>query len=72
MARPWYGGRVPVPVGSSRLERILGDVVARAVREIDPSRSPRRAIVAAYKLGLVDDETLWIGMLADRNLTSHP
>jgi len=28
-------------------------------------------MVAAYKLGLIDDETLWIGMLTDRHLTSH-
>lgn len=38
MARPWYGDRVPVSVGNSRLDRILCDVVARAVREIHPRR----------------------------------
>jgi nucleotidyltransferase substrate binding protein (TIGR01987 family) len=44
---------------------------AVAEREGLAAESPRRAIVAAYKLGLIDDETLWIGMLTDRNLTSH-
>ncbi len=33
--------------------------------------SPRRALTAAYKLGIVKDEGLWFEMLRDRNLTSH-
>jgi nucleotidyltransferase substrate binding protein (TIGR01987 family) len=33
--------------------------------------SPKRALIAAHKLGLVEDELLWLDMLRDRNLTSH-
>ncbi len=35
------------------------------------AESPRRAVTAGYKLGLVKDESLWLEMLQDRNLTSH-
>ena len=35
------------------------------------AESPRRALTAAHKLGLVRNETLWLEMLQDRNLTSH-
>lgn len=35
------------------------------------AESPRRALTSGYKLGLVKDETLWLEMLRDRNLTSH-
>lgn len=33
--------------------------------------SPKRALIAAHKLGLIEDEMLWLDMLRDRNLTSH-
>lgn len=36
-----------------------------------PAESPKRALIAAYKMGIVKDETLWLDMLRDRNLTSH-
>ncbi|HEY4187242.1 MAG TPA: HI0074 family nucleotidyltransferase substrate-binding subunit [Polyangia bacterium] len=42
-----------------------------AEREGLPAESPRRALIAGYKLGLLQDETLWLDMLRDRNLTSH-
>lgn len=35
------------------------------------AESPRRALVAAFKMGIVTDEALWLEMLRDRNLTSH-
>jgi nucleotidyltransferase substrate binding protein (TIGR01987 family) len=35
------------------------------------AESPKRALVAAFKLGIVTDEALWLEMLRDRNLTSH-
>jgi nucleotidyltransferase substrate binding protein (TIGR01987 family) len=34
-------------------------------------KSPRDAIKAAYGYGWIDDETLWINILHDRNLSSH-
>lgn len=33
--------------------------------------SLKRALTAAYKMGVVKDEALWLDMLRDRNLTSH-
>lgn len=33
--------------------------------------TPREAIVEAFAAGLVDDESAWLEMLRDRNLTSH-
>jgi nucleotidyltransferase substrate binding protein (TIGR01987 family) len=33
--------------------------------------SPRRALMAGYKLGVLEDGALWLDMLADRNATSH-
>ncbi|MBN1960350.1 MAG: nucleotidyltransferase substrate binding protein [Deltaproteobacteria bacterium] len=33
--------------------------------------SPKAALRAALKLGLIDDEKLWLDMLVDRNLSSH-
>jgi nucleotidyltransferase substrate binding protein (TIGR01987 family) len=42
-----------------------------ADREGLGAESPRRAVVAAYKLGIIEDETLWLDMMSDRNLTSH-
>jgi nucleotidyltransferase substrate binding protein (TIGR01987 family) len=35
------------------------------------AESPKRALVAAFKLGIVTDEARWLEMLRDRNLTSH-
>jgi nucleotidyltransferase substrate binding protein (TIGR01987 family) len=34
-------------------------------------RSPRDAFKAAYGFGWIDDETQWIEILHDRNLSSH-
>jgi nucleotidyltransferase substrate binding protein (TIGR01987 family) len=34
-------------------------------------KSPRDAIKAAYGFGWIDDETLWIDILHDQNLSSH-
>ena len=71
------------PVGSDRdragviqafefsFEAVWKLLKAVAEREGLAAESPRRAIVAAYKLGLIDDEAIWIAMLNDRNLTSH-
>lgn len=42
-----------------------------AEREGLGADSPRRALVAAYKLGILEDEALWLAMLEDRNATSH-
>lgn len=33
--------------------------------------TPREALRAAYAAGWLDDEALWLGMLADRNRSSH-
>ncbi len=33
--------------------------------------SPKESLQAAYQLGWIQDETAWLGMLKDRNLTSH-
>lgn len=35
------------------------------------AQSPKRALVAAHRLGLIADEPVWLDMLRDRNLTSH-
>ena len=42
-----------------------------AEREGLDAESPKRALIAGHKLGLVQDEGLWLEMLQDRNLTSH-
>ena len=42
-----------------------------AEREGLDAESPKRALIAGYKLGYVRDEGLWLEMLEDRNLTSH-
>ncbi len=34
-------------------------------------RSPREAFKEAFSMGLINDGTVWIDMLNDRNLTSH-
>lgn len=33
--------------------------------------TPRECLVAAFQAGWTDDEAPWLGMLRDRNLTSH-
>ena len=33
--------------------------------------SPKESLQAAYQLGWIQDEAAWLGMLKDRNLTSH-
>ena len=35
------------------------------------AESPRRALAAAYRLGILEDEATWLEMLQHRNLTSH-
>ena len=35
------------------------------------SFSPRECLKAAYQLGWIHDEAAWLGMLKDRNQTSH-
>jgi nucleotidyltransferase substrate binding protein (TIGR01987 family) len=35
------------------------------------AESPKRALLAAFKIGIVTDEALWLEMLRDRNLSSH-
>jgi nucleotidyltransferase substrate binding protein (TIGR01987 family) len=35
------------------------------------AESPRRALTAAHRLGIVEDEATWLEMLQHRNLTSH-
>jgi nucleotidyltransferase substrate binding protein (TIGR01987 family) len=42
-----------------------------AEREGLAAESPRRALIAGYQLGLIDDEALWLEMMSDRNLPSH-
>ena len=42
-----------------------------AEREGLDAESPRRAVIAGFKLGHIQDEGLWLRMLEDRNLTSH-
>jgi nucleotidyltransferase substrate binding protein (TIGR01987 family) len=34
--------------------------------------TPRQAIARAFQAGWLDNETLWLDMLADRNRSSHP
>ena len=45
----------------------------KAVAERDglAAESPRRALIAGYTLGVIQDEALWLAMLNDRNLTTH-
>lgn len=43
------------------LERDHGIIVA----------SPKPAIQEAYRLMMIDDETVWLSILRDRNLSSH-
>lgn len=33
--------------------------------------TPRQALQKAFAAGWIDEESLWLGMLRDRNLTSH-
>jgi nucleotidyltransferase substrate binding protein (TIGR01987 family) len=42
-----------------------------ARREGIECASPRQAFRAAFKLGWVEDDDVWLDMLEDRNLTSH-
>lgn len=35
------------------------------------TKSPREALKTAYKMGLINHETLWLNMMEDRNMTSH-
>lgn len=42
----------------------------REHEEID-APSPKRSFVEAFRLGWIGDEQAWLGMLKDRNLTSH-
>lgn len=35
------------------------------------STTPKHALKLAYAAGWLEDESLWLGMLADRNLSSH-
>jgi nucleotidyltransferase substrate binding protein (TIGR01987 family) len=42
-----------------------------ARREGIECASPRQALRAAFKLGWVEDDDLWLDMLEDRNLASH-
>jgi nucleotidyltransferase substrate binding protein (TIGR01987 family) len=36
-----------------------------------PASSPRAALKAGMKLGFIEDESLWLDMLEQRNLASH-
>src|SRR4051794_5189277 len=36
-----------------------------------PAPSPKKAIAAAFRLGICTPERVWIDMLEDRNLTTH-
>lgn len=38
---------------------------------IETEPSPKKIMKKVYSLAWVDDEKLWIGMLDDRNVTSH-
>jgi len=42
-----------------------------ARREGVECSSPRQAFRAAFKLGWIEDNDIWLDMLEDRNLTSH-
>ena len=42
-----------------------------ARREGVDALSPREAFRAAFRLGWIADDALWLGMLEDRNRTSH-
>jgi nucleotidyltransferase substrate binding protein (TIGR01987 family) len=33
--------------------------------------SPKTSLQEAFRVGLIDDEALWLAMLRDRNLSSH-
>jgi nucleotidyltransferase substrate binding protein (TIGR01987 family) len=46
-------------------------VAIAARREGVEVASPRRAWQAAYQLGWVDDDRIWLDMLEDRNRASH-
>ncbi len=35
------------------------------------AKTPREALREAYRVGWIEDETAWLEMLRDRNLTSH-
>lgn len=46
-------------------------VTIAARREGIEVASPRRAWQAAFRLGWIDDDQVWLDMLQDRNLASH-
>lgn len=41
-----------------------------AYEEID-STTPRDVVSKAFQFNMIDDEKVWLGMLRDRNVTSH-
>lgn len=45
----------------------------KALEEVEgfDEKSPRAAIVRAFQLGWIENETLWLDMLNDRNLSAH-
>ena len=42
-----------------------------ALKEGLEVKSPREAVQKAFRLHWIDDETVWLRMLDDRNMTSH-
>lgn len=42
-----------------------------ATFEGDAAPTPRSALGAAFRAGVITDEDVWLAMLTDRNLTSH-
>lgn len=38
---------------------------------VDSGASPKQALKAALRLGWITDDELWLGMLKDRNMTTH-
>ncbi|MBC7792123.1 MAG: nucleotidyltransferase substrate binding protein, partial [Clostridia bacterium] len=43
----------------------------RAAQEGDSAPSPKRAMSRAFHYGIIEDESVWLRMLEDRNLTVH-
>ncbi len=42
-----------------------------AEQGIADSQSPRQALIAAYHLKIINNESIWVQMMKDRNNTSH-
>lgn len=73
VSRYLIDANIPVRLVSPRdpLEPVWKAVMHAAHDEGRECASPRQAFRVAFALGWITDDALWLGMLEDRNRTSH-